>query len=293
MWHAVESAEVMGYSVDVADISSRERDARIVRSEEHLLSCVEILTVLVSLFEVLEDELGGDFCLLGGVLGVGVAYVGFNRVGQSVHTGGRSDVGRKTDCKLGIENCVLRTEHGIVERILLVGLGVGNNGGESGLGAGAGGGGNREERRQLLAYFELSAHLLNSLIRADDSCSRTLGAVHRRTAAESDEALAAVVKIELADFFDIVYRGVRLSLVIDDIIDTVCLETLIEAVEQVESGKTLVGDDHHLRQTLLLDDLRQLLDGAGAGDYLGRSPVKEVDGDPENALIKPVVHVLD
>lgn len=120
-----------------------------------------------------------------------------------------------------------------------------------------------------------------------------LGAVHRRTAAESDEALAAVVKIELADFFDIVYRGVRLSLVIDDIIDTVCLETLIEAVEQVESGKTLVGDDHHLRQTLLLDDLRQLLDGAGAGDYLGRSPVKEVDGDPENALIKPVVHVLD
>jgi len=121
-----------------------------------------------------------------------------------------------------------------------VGLGVGNNGGESGLGAGAGGGGNREERRQLLAYFELSAHLLNSLIRADDSCSRTLGAVHRRTAAESDEALAAVVKIELADFFDIVYRGVRLSLVIDDIIDTVCLETLIEAVKQVESGKTLV-----------------------------------------------------
>lgn len=291
--HAVESAEVMGYSVDVADISSRERDARIVRSEEHLLSCVEILTVLVSLFEVLEDELGGDFCLLGGVLGVGVAYVGFNRVGQSVHTGGRSDVGRKTDCKLGIENCVLRTEHGIVERILLVGLGVGNNGGESGLGAGAGGGGNREERRQLLAYFELSAHLLNSLIRADDSCSRTLGAVHRRTAAESDEALAAVVKIELADFFDIVYRGVRLSLVIDDIIDTVCLETLIEAVEQVESGETLIGDDHHLRQTFLLDDLRQLLDGAGAGDYLGRSPVKEVDGDPENALIKPVVHVLD
>ena len=70
VWHAVESAEVMGYSVDVADISSRERDARIVRGEEHLLSCVEILAVLVSLFEVLEDELGGDFCLLGGVLGV-------------------------------------------------------------------------------------------------------------------------------------------------------------------------------------------------------------------------------
>ena len=101
----------------------------------------------------------------------------------------------------------------IVERILLVGLGVGNNGGESGLGAGAGGGGNREERRQLLAYFELSAHLLNGLIRADDSCSRTLGAVHRRTAAESDEALAAVVKIELADFLDIVSREDRKGVV--------------------------------------------------------------------------------
>ena len=174
-----------------------------------------------------------------------------------------------------------------------MGLGVGNDGGESGLGAGAGCGGNCEERRQLLANLELTAHLLNGLIRADDSCGRTLGAVHRRTAAESDEALAAVVKIELADFFDIVYRGVGLGLVVDDVIDTVRLETLIEAVEQVESGETLIGDDHHLLQTLLLDDLRQLLDGAGAGDYLRRSPVEKIDGDSENALIKPVVHVLD
>lgn len=291
--HAVESAEVMSYCVDVADVSSRECDSGIVRGEEHLLSCVDILAVLVSLFEVFEDELGSLFRLCGGLLGVGVTYVCFNCVGQSVHTGGRGDVGRKTDGELGIEDCVLRTEHGIVERILLVGFGVGNDGGESGLGAGAGCGGNREERRQLLANLELTAHLLNGLIRADDSCGRTLGAVHRRTAAESDEALAAVVEIELADFFDIVYRGVGLGLVVDDVIDTVRLETLIEAVEQVESGETLIGDDHHLLQTLLLDDLWQLLDGAGAGDYLRRSPVEEIDGDSENALIKPVVHVLD
>ena len=58
----------------------------------------------------------------------------------------------------------------------------------------------------------------------------------------------------------------------------------------METHQTLVGDDKHAVVAVCLDYLRELLDAALALDKLGLLPIKEVDGDSENALVGAAIH---
>ena len=175
---AVHSAEVVGYRVDVADISSGEGDTRKVGGDEHILSRLEILAVLVSRKYVVKYKSGRFLGRLCGALGVAVADISLNRVGQGVHAGGGGDVRGQADGKLGVEHCVFRAQDGILKSVFLVSSGVGDDCGNGGLRACACGGGHGVKGGQLLEDLEGASHLLHGLIGPCDPCGRSFGAVH-------------------------------------------------------------------------------------------------------------------
>ena len=70
MRHSVESAEIVRYRVDVADISPCESNARVMGSEKHLLSGMDIGTVVISSFKIFKNHLGRLLRLCRGLFGI-------------------------------------------------------------------------------------------------------------------------------------------------------------------------------------------------------------------------------
>ena len=70
-----------------------------------------------------------------------------------------------SDFIMGIQHGVLGHQLQVHDRILVVGLVVGDDGGDGGLGTGAGGGGHGDERRQFLQQSDAD----------DDSWLRVMG----------------------------------------------------------------------------------------------------------------------
>ena len=157
---------------------------------------------------------------------------------------------RKTNGKLGVKDSILGTKARIVDSVLFVRFGVGNNSCKRSLRTGACGCGNGKERRKLMVKLHNASHLFNGKLRVGNSCRCGLCTVHRRAAAESDNALAVIVKIKLACVFDIVDSGVGLSSVINNVFDTVPFKSGKKAVKDMQTHKALIGNDENAPETL-------------------------------------------
>ena len=82
---AVHSAEIMGYRMNIADISSREGDSRKIRGFKHIFSCLNIIAVFIDLQNIVKNHSCRFFCCGNCAFGVAVAYVSLNSMSESVH----------------------------------------------------------------------------------------------------------------------------------------------------------------------------------------------------------------
>ena len=196
---------------------------------------------------------------------------------------------RKADRQLGVEHCILRAQLRIVDRVFLVGFGVGDHGGHGGFGTGTSGCGHGKEDRRLMEHAQSAAHLADAGARIGHTGSRGFGAVHRGTAAERDDSFAVVVDIHLLCVLNVADRRVRLGTVKDHITDARLVQLFIKAVQQVKTGQALVGHDQHFGDVLGFDEGRQTLHGAGAFQQLRLRPVKNEHGIFHHELEGPVI----
>ena len=273
--NAVHTAEVVCNRMDIADIGSCERHARIERSEQHIVSCLDVFPVVIGSFKVIKNQFCRFFGILEGGLHIALADISFDRVGQRVETCGRGDFRRKTDGKFGVKHRKFRAQAGVVNRIFFVCLRVGNDRGKRGFRAGARRCGNGEERRKFVHNFHNAAHLRNGFVRTNDSCGRRFGAVHRAAAAERNHRFAAVGNEHFARLFDVFNRGVGLNAVIDDILNIFCFQFFKKAVQKMQAHQAFIGDDHHVVNPFVGNHAGQFFDAAGTGQKLRLRPIEE------------------
>ena len=97
-----------------------------------------------------------------------------------------------------------------------------------------------------MVKLDYASHLFNGELRVGNSCRCGLCAVHRRAAAESDNALAVIVKIKLACVFDIVDSGVGLSSVINNIMNS----RFFKPLKDMQTHKALIGNNENAPEAL-------------------------------------------
>ena len=212
MRRVVQAAERVRDGVHVADARAGEREAGLEGGDHHVLAHLEILAVLIRQLEVIEDELDGLFGKAQALLGViRPADVRLDRVRERVHAGGRGRARRQTDGQLRVQNGIQRHELEVHERVLVVRLAVGDDGGDRRLTAGTRRRRDGDDGRHGLADAHDAGHIVAALFRAGDAGGRALGRVHRAAAAEGDKAAAAGFRILRADLLDRVHRGIGLD----------------------------------------------------------------------------------
>ena len=276
-------------SVNVADISSCESHTCIERSQKHLTSCLDVLTVIVAGFKVFENKLCCLFGIILSLTGIWLAYVCLNRMGESVKTCCRSNLLGKSRCKLGVKYRKLRTETRVIDSVFFVCLCVWNNSRNGCFRACTCRGGNSEEGGKLTHYLQNASHLRDSLVRSYNSCASSLSAVHRRAAAESNHSLTAVWNEHFSCFLNVFDWGVRLNAVINNVADSCLVKLLKKTVEQIKAHKSLIGNNHNLADTLFFDNGRQFTDWTGSCKKLRFRPIKKVKHYFHYFLISTVV----
>ncbi len=94
-----------------------------------------------------------------------------------------------------------------------------------------------------MSDLQLASHLRNALVRVHNSCTCGLCTIHRRTAAECDNTLTAVLEVKSAGFLNIFNRRVRLNSVINRVLDSLSVKLLKKTCKQVETHKALIRNN--------------------------------------------------
>ena len=110
MLHVVAGTDAMRECMHVADHRIRKRKTGIVRSQQHLLSMFEVRSIVIGCFEVLEDEVDSLLGITTRSRRAKPIRIGFDRMGQSIHTRVGSHGRRKVNEQLGIEHCHIGNE---------------------------------------------------------------------------------------------------------------------------------------------------------------------------------------
>ena len=208
---AVQPAERVRDGVHVADARAREGRACVERRLQHGRAVGEGSAVAVRALKVGKDGHNGALGLLTGLAGVvKAAQIRLYRVRQRVHAGFRRDVRRQPRGKRGVEDRVARDKAEVGDRIFAV-VASGDDGGDGRFRSRAGGGGDGDERWDAAANLQKSRERGKAPVRPDKKRRGGLGRVHRRAAADDEEAVAAVDAVLFGDFFDRFDRGVRLN----------------------------------------------------------------------------------
>ena len=283
--NAVKTAESVANGVDIANAAAGEASSCEEAGALHILSGFHVVAVAVSGEEIIIDELN---CVLRQLLfklsAVSPVGVAFNGVAKSIHTGGGGYEGGQTAGKLGVKNCVIGDKVGVIDGCLVVGGGVGDNGGNGGLAAGAGGGGHGEEGGNLLHNLQNTLQLGNTLAGADNAGAYGLGAVHGSAAAEGDDGLAAVFLVGLETCFNIVAGGVNFYIVENGVGNAQLIHAVQHGVQQTETQQGFVGYNEDIIKTLFLYHVGQLGDRAGAFNIVGHMITHEIVAELHNGL---------
>ena len=270
--------------MDVADACARECKACLEGRGEHLLTGFHVVSVIVCALEVLEDSDGRFLGETDGFLGViSPADICLDCVGECVHTGRGGRFLRQIARELRIEYCIFRHKAQIHYRVLVMGLGVGDDCGYRSLRTGAGSRRDRDEGGYLMPYAQETRHFVYRSVRVNHSCSRALGSVHRGAAADSEETVASGFEIELLDSVNDRYRGVCRDLGIVLVSDARLVEgSLRNGCYGLSYGST--GYDHDLFNALFFKQLWHLTQRTLALNGYRLAPVKAARADIEYRL---------
>ena len=209
-------------------------------------------------------------------------------MGQRVHAGGSRDFRRQTARHLRIKHRIFRHKRQIHDRIFVVGLIVGDNGGNRCLRAGTRRGRNRNKGRQFLQNAQQTGHLADRLVRTHDACGSSLGRVHRGTAADGDEAVASVFQIHGANLFHRADAGVGFHLCKHDPGEAGSIQSCGHDGGQLFTDAR-AGDNDWLRDAFFFQDIRNFPSTADSGNLNRPAPMQKVSANVENPLINPIV----
>ena len=140
---------------------------------------------------------------------------GLDGMRQGVHARLPRNGGGQAARKLGVVDRKTRDEHKVVNGIFIVRLVIGDNRRERDFASRTSGSGNRNKQRQETVDAQQAAHLVDGLVWLRNARPHTLGAVHGRTAAKTDNGLAGAPSIQGRRFLHIRDRGVRTRFGID------------------------------------------------------------------------------
>ena len=78
---------------------------------------------------------------------------------QGIHAGRSGKLWRQTDGNFRFQNSVVRDQAEIVDRVFVMGIGIGDDGGKGCLASGSGSGGNGDQQGQLVHDMKDAFHL--------------------------------------------------------------------------------------------------------------------------------------
>ena len=292
MRRVVKPAKRVRDGVDIADARAGECNACLKRSKQHLLPRFEIVSIRIRPIETAEDGRRG---LLGAAIGLFRcavnADIGFHCVGERVHTGLRCCVRGEILSERGIEHRIARHKTEIHDRVLVPCFLVRNNGGDRRLRAGAGGRRHGDERRESVHDFEKSRHLFHGAIGAHDARRRSLGRIHRRSAADGKEAVAALGKIHFPHLFDDGDRWIRAHAVKMDGRQARGFDLRADGRYKYRS-RMPAGDNHHLFHAAAAQQFRDLCRTARAADDLRLAPRQNARAEVKYVLVGPTAELF-
>ena len=202
----------------------------------------------------------------GGCVGEGVGVggdIGFHRVGQCVHAGGGGEGGGHAHHELRVVDGDGRGDPPVHDAHLHLPCGVGDDAEPGDLRGGAGGGVHGHQGGQGLVGL-VHAFIVGDLAAVGGHQANALGAVVGGAAAQGEDAVAAVVVIELLPFHHVGVLGVGFGLAEDGGVYPSVLQDLLDAGRHGVAGQELVGDDHGLAAAQALHQLAGLHHGAFA-----------------------------
>ena len=159
MRDAVLTAQTVCYGVYISDITFGKCSTGQIRGAEHFFSCRPVFAVFIGDREILEDQLDRFDRGFSGLLRGGAADICFDRMCQGIHAGCSGKLWRQTDGNFRFQNGVVRDQAEIVDRVFVMGIGIGDDGGKGCLASGSGSGGNGDQQGQLVHDMKDAFHL--------------------------------------------------------------------------------------------------------------------------------------
>ena len=207
---------------------------------------------------------------------------------QCIHSGSCRDFRRQTAGHLRIKDCITRDQVQIHQCIFVMCIGIRNDGCDGGLRTGTCRSRNGNKRRNPSHDPQKSCHLSNGCSGPNHTGSSTFGCVHGGAAADGDESVAFVFKIQLLNGVDGVDGRVRFHVCKHEVRDPRSIQCFRNTRCQffADAG---TGNDDGFRHIALFQQFRNLCNAVGAGSDDGSSPVQTSCSDVEDPLEHTIV----
>ena len=284
---AIEAAKRVRESVHGAHVSAGEGEACAIGCVLHVQAGFFVLTVFISFEEVFKHEFDRDARVLLGAAGVCAADVRLDRVGQSVHTRGGGDGLGQVISKSGVQNRVVRDQVQVVHQVLIARFGVGDDRRHGNFATGARRGGDGKQSGDVPPNLQKTFHLRKSAVGVGNLRAATFGAVHRRTAADGDQAVATVFRIKFVRRRDVVHRGVGYRFAVDGIGDAQAVHLIGQRRVDADAVEVAIRHDQRMLKTKLAEFGGDVLQATCAGDEFGLTPRHQRKADVHKLLIDP------
>ena len=259
----VQAAELVRDGVHVADVGARERHAGVRRRQRHALARVQVVALRVGARQVLEDRGDGGEREAVGRRRRPQADVGFDRMRQRIHPGGRGHRRRQSRHQRRVERRHVGHDARVGDDELAVLRGVGDHRRHRHLRAGARRRRHGVDRHRAAPAAEVAGQRLRRLAvrsRERDDLRR----VEHRAAADREHGVAALAAHHVQPALDDRDRRVGRDLVEDDEFAAGGRERLGQRREQAQLRDHRVGDDEDAAVAEVTDRARQPRRGAGA-----------------------------
>ena len=199
-------------------------------------------------------------------------------------------MGRQREREPGVQHRILGDENEIVHHILVLSLGVGNDGGQGGFAAGSGGGGNGNQSGKGTQDPQSTLELSQRGAGTSQPSPHSLGTVHGGAAANGNQSLAPVTPVQAQCLLHVDHRGIGSGLVIDRIGNVVFVQHRLQLGGNAAADNADVGDNQHSADIFFLKYGAQF---PTAVEHL-RLPVgKHRQGGSKNGLDTAAVNGFD
>ena len=168
----------MGDSVDTTDVHLVDGQTAVIGAHGHARPRFAVGAIVIGSGQVLEHQLHADAGIVQPGAPLPDTDIGLDGVGECIHAGGRSNVGRQAEHQVRVQRGRNRQQSGAGNNAFEVSLGLGNNRSHGGLRAGTGGGGYYVEFQHLVLHLA-KAHPVPGRLVAGGGGGDNLGRIDR------------------------------------------------------------------------------------------------------------------